>query len=132
MAVEKRSKLILAACSGAHAVQDGLSAAVYVLLPVLAQAFGLGYAQVAAVKAVKNCAMLLFEVPSGMLSERLGESRLLVFGLACAGSGYILFVAASGLWTVLVCLTVAGMGMGFQHALSSSIVSSAFDRQGRR
>jgi hypothetical protein len=47
--------------------------------------FGLSYAQVGIIRAVKNSAMALFELPSGVLSERLGERTLLVFGLLCAG-----------------------------------------------
>ncbi|MDH3412240.1 MAG: hypothetical protein OEM98_07130, partial [Gammaproteobacteria bacterium] len=74
--LDKRRGLTLATCCGTHGLQDGLSASIYVLLPVLAQAFGLSYSQVGVIRAANNTAMSLFEIPSGMLSERLGERTL--------------------------------------------------------
>ena len=85
----KRRKLTLATGCGVHALQDGLGATLYVLLPVLAQAFGLSYAQIGLIRGAKNCAMMAFELPSGMLAERVGERLLLVFGLVCAGAATI-------------------------------------------
>ncbi len=128
----KRRNIILAICCGIHGLQDGLSATLYVLLPILAQAFGLSYAQIGAVRAINNSAMMLFELPSGMLSERLGERRLLVFGLLCTGLGYLLLSGASGIVTIALCLFVVGMGAAFQHALSSSVISGTFEGGGRR
>jgi FSR family fosmidomycin resistance protein-like MFS transporter len=130
--LNKKRRLTLATCCGAHGLQDGLSAAIYVLLPVLAQAFGLSYSQVGVIRAANNTAMGLFEIPSGMLSERLGERALLVFGLLCAGVGYLSLSAAHGFAVVLFSLFLAGFGAAFQHALSSSVISRTFESRGRR
>ena len=119
----RRRRLTLAACCGVHGVQDGLSAALYVILPTLAEVFGLSYAQVGVIRAVKNCAMTLFELPSGMLSERLGERSLLVFGMFCAGCGYLALAISPGVIAITASLFLAGFGAAFQHALSSSIIS---------
>lgn len=127
-----KRRLTLAACCTAHVVQDGLLATLYVLLPVLAQAFGLSYAQVGVIRATNNTAMAMLEIPSGMLSERLGERTLLTFGLACAGLGYLSLTAATGFESVIACLFAVGVGGAFQHALSSSIISRAFHDHGRR
>ncbi len=132
MNLNRRRKGVLATCCGAHVVQDGLSAALYVILPVLAQAFGLNYAQIGILRAVNNGAMALLEMSSGFMAERFGERSLLVFGLICAGSGYVILAMANGIWIILLCLFVVGIGGAFQHALSSSIVSNAFNRNGRR
>lgn len=132
MPLIKKRGLTLASCCGAHGLQDGLSASVYVLLPVLAQAFGLSYSQVGVIRAATNTAMGLFEIPSGMLSERLGERTLLVFGLTCAGAGYLSLAVAPGFTLVLFSLFLAGFGAAFQHALSSSVISTTFEGAGRR
>jgi MFS family permease len=128
----RKRRLTLAACCGVHGVQDGLSAAFYVILPTLAEAFGLTYAQVGIMRAVKNIAMALFELPSGMLSERLGERSLLVFGLFCAGCGYIALAFAPGIAAIALCMFVIGFGGAFQHALSSSIISNTIKGTGSR
>lgn len=132
MEAPAKRKLILAICCGAHGIQDGLGAALYVLMPILAQAFGLNYSQVGMLRATQSCAMFLFELPSGVLSEKFGERRLLVFGLICSGLGYLLLAAATGIWIIAVSFTILGIGSAFQHALSSSIISNSFDSSKRR
>ena len=122
-----RRGLTLAACCGAHAVQDGLTALLYVLMPVLAQTFGLSYAQVGTIRAASSGAMAALEIPSGILSERLGERSLLVFGLACGGAGYLLLANAGSYLAILIALGLAGAGAAFQHSLSSSIITKAFE-----
>ncbi len=130
--VPRRRRFTLAACCGVHGVQDGLSAALYVILPTVAEVFGLSYAQVGIIRAVKNSAMALFELPSGMLSEWLGERTLLVFGLLCAGSGYVALALAQDVVVIALSLFVVGFGAAFQHALSSSVISNAFQGAGPR
>lgn len=125
-------KRTLAACCTAHVVQDGLLATLYVLMPVLAQAFGLNYAQVGVIRAANNTAMALLEIPSGMLSERFGERVLLAFGLLCAGLGYLALTTATGFRSVVVCLFAVGVGAAFQHALASAVISNAYAAEGRR
>lgn len=128
----RRRRLTLAACCGVHGIQDGLSAAFLVILPTLAEAFGLGYAQVGVLRAVKNGAMALFEIPSGIFSERTGERALLVFGLLCAGCGYIALAFSPGIVAIALAVVVVGIGGGFQHALASSIISSSGGAAGSR
>ncbi len=132
MQVRTKRNFTLAVCCSAHAVQDGLGAATYVLMPILAQAFGLSYAQIGVLRAASSCAMTLFELPSGLLSERLGERSLLVFGLMCAAVAYLWLASASGVSTILLSLLLLGTGGAFQHALSSSIISNSFDTGHRR
>ena len=127
-----RRKLTLAACCATHGVQDGLTASIYILLPILAQAFGLSFAQVGMVRAAHSGAMGLLELPSGMLSERFGQRRLLAFGLLCAGTGYLTVSMAGGFTGLVLGLCIAGCGAAFQHALSSSLVSGAFSGPARR
>ena len=127
-----RRRLTLTACCATHGVQDGLTSSIYILLPILAQAFGLGFAQVGMVRAAHGAAMGLLELPSGVLSERFGQRNLLAFGLLCAGTGYITVSMVEGFTGVLVGLCIAGCGAAFQHALASSLVSGVFSGPSRR
>ena len=127
-----RRKLTLAACCTTHGVQDGLTSSIHILLPVLAQTFGLSFAQVGMVRAAHGAAMGLLELPSGVLSERFGQRNLLTFGLLCAGTGYISVSISEGFTGLLLGLCLAGCGGAFQHALSSSLVSSVFSGPSRR
>ncbi|MEQ9560685.1 MAG: MFS transporter [Rhodospirillales bacterium] len=127
-----RRRLTLASCCAAHSIQDGLTDVLYVLLPVLAQVFGLSYAQVGIIRAANRMAMTAFELPSGMLSERIGERLLIGFGLIAAGAGYLALAWADGFVAIVVVLLIAGIGGGFQHTLCSALVSRIFGNQGRR
>ncbi|MCB9929700.1 MAG: MFS transporter [Alphaproteobacteria bacterium] len=125
-------RLILSMCCLAHAVQDGLSAAIYVLLPVLAQSLGLNLGEVGLFKGLKSLAQGLLEIVSGVAAERFGDRILLVFGLAVSALGYLLFWFAGSAAVVLACLVLVGIGTAFQHAPSSALVSRAYPDAGRR
>ena len=127
-----RRRLALTACCATHGVQDGLTSSIYILLPILAQTFGLSFAQVGMVRAAHGAAMGLLELPSGVLSERFGQRNLLAFGLLCAGAGYIAVSISEGFTGLLLGLCLAGCGAAFQHALSSSLVSGVFSGPSRR
>ncbi|MEZ5931180.1 MAG: MFS transporter [Alphaproteobacteria bacterium] len=116
----------------AHAVQDGLTAATYVLLPILSQAFGFTYAQAGLVKGLKSLTQAVLEMYSGILAERIGEGRTLVFGLILSGLGYASLAAASHPSLVMACLLIVGAGTAFQHSPSSALVSTAYAEGGRR
>nr|MCH9671330.1 MFS transporter [Gammaproteobacteria bacterium] len=125
-------RLTLIACCGAHSVQDGLGAVLYVLLPVLAQSLGLSYAQVGVIRAANHGAMMALEIPSGLLAERFGERGLLGFGLLCAALGFFFLAASGGFVGAVMALTIAGVGAAFQHALCSSLISQAYADGTRR
>lgn len=127
-----RAGLTLATCCTVHGLQDGLTTSVKVLLPILAQSFGLSYAQVGTVRAANVAAMALLEIPSGLLSERIGARALLSVGLVIAGAGFLWLSLAGGFTAVLFSLFLAGLGAAFQHTLSSSIIAGAYPGRTRR
>ena len=116
----------------AHIVQDGLTATIYVLLPVLAQTYGFTYAQVGLFKAVKSVAQALPEMASGFLTERVGEIRVLVFGLLLGAVGYVTLSTASGAAAVLAALFLIGVGTALHHAPSSSLILTTYPEDRRR
>jgi FSR family fosmidomycin resistance protein-like MFS transporter len=127
----RNSRVLIASC-GAHLIQDGLGALQYVLLPILAQAFGLNYTQVGFLRAVSNSASTLLEIPAGVLAERFGEVRLLIFGLLCAAVGYLGVAFAVDFYLIVIGFLIAGSGAAFQHSLASALISKSFDDAGRR
>jgi MFS transporter, FSR family, fosmidomycin resistance protein len=122
----------LSTCCAVHTLHDGLSDVTYVLLPVLAQAFGLSLAQVGLVRAAHRTAMAAFQIPAGLIAERFGERNLLAFGTLCAGLAFIGLGFAPGFYAILFALFWAGFGSAVQHPLASSIISHAYPGEGRR
>jgi MFS family permease len=125
-------KRTLATCCATHTLHDGLSDVSYVLLPLLAQAFGLSLAQVGLIRSAHRAAMAAFQVPAGLLAERFGERNPLALGTLLAGAAFVALGNASGFWAILAALFLAGAGSAVQHPLCSTIISRAFPEGGRR
>lgn len=122
----------LGVCCGTHAQHDGMVDMLYPLLPMLAQAFGLTYAEIGLVRAANKAAMAAFQIPAGLLAERYGERVLLAAGTACAGAAYLLLGHAAGFATVAAFLFMAGCGNAVQHPLCSSVISGLYADGSRR
>lgn len=104
----------------------------YVLLPLLAQTFGLSLAQVGLIRSAHRTAMAAFQIPAGLFAERFGERNLLAFGTLVASLAFLALGYASGFWMILVALFFAGLGSAVQHPLASTIISHAYPDAGRR
>jgi FSR family fosmidomycin resistance protein-like MFS transporter len=122
----------LATCCAVHTLHDGLSDVTYVLLPLLAQTFGLSLAQVGLIRSAHRAAMATFQIPAGLVAERFGERNLLALGTVIAGAAFLALGFAPGFWAILVTLFFAGVGSAVQHPLSSTIISHAYPGEGRR
>lgn len=122
----------LATCCATHTLHDGLSDVSYVLLPLLAQTFGLSLAQVGLIRSAHRAAMAAFQIPAGLIAERFGERNLLALGTLLAGCAFVALGYVSGFWAILAVLFLAGAGSAVQHPLCSAIISRAFPQDGRR
>ncbi len=123
----KRARATLATCSVTHGLHDGLADILFVLLPVLAQQFNLSFAQIGMIRSAHKAAMAIFQIPSGILAERIGERGLLAAGTALTGLAFLLVGVSSGYVMLLGFLFLAGMGGAVQHPLCSSLVSKAYE-----
>ncbi|MBV9346435.1 MAG: MFS transporter [Pseudolabrys sp.] len=111
---------------GAHALHDGYTDVVYVMLPVWQSEFGIGYAALGLMRTVFSGTMAGFQIPAGFLAEKFGAPLVLALGTALAGIGYCLAGMSTGLVTLIAALFVGGLGAATQHPLASALVSRAF------
>src|SRR5215831_15925608 len=77
----------LGVACGAHALHDGYTDLIYVMLPIWQTEFGLGFAALGLMKTVFSGALAGFQIPSGFLAERFGSATVLTLGTALAGLG---------------------------------------------
>lgn len=124
-----RRRSLFAAC-GAHAVHDGLTDAIYVLLPLWQAQFALSYAMVGLLRASYSGTMAGFQLLASRLAKRWGRERMLVAGTALAGVAYLLAGLAGGLAVLLLALLLGGLGASVQHPLASSIVTDTHEAGG--
>ncbi len=117
---------VLSAASLAHATHDGFTDMLYVFFPVWQAQLALSFAQVGLLKTVFSGALALFQIPSGILSERVGERNLLLVGTVLTSLA-VLFYGWAGS-PVILCLLLfcGGLGASVQHPISSSVVLNAY------
>ena len=111
---------------GAHAMHDGFTDVIFVLLPVWQKEFGLGYAELGLLRGVFAGTMASFQVPAALLAERLGVAPVLAMGTALAGLGYCIAGASAGFAMLVIALFVGGLGASTQHPLGSALMARAF------
>lgn len=124
-----RRRSLLAAC-GAHAVHDGLTDVIYVLLPIWQLQFGLSFAQVGLLRGAYSGMMAGFQLLASRAAKRWGRERMLVGGTALVGVAYLFVGQADGLPLLLLALMLGGFGASTQHPLASSMVSDTFEAGG--
>jgi FSR family fosmidomycin resistance protein-like MFS transporter len=127
-----QQQVVLLLCCVMHAIHDGYTSAMYLLLPLIATDLQLSYTQVGFLKTLISGGQSLFQLPGGIIAERLGERRMLALGLATLSGAFLLLSPAWSFPTVATLCLLIGVGASLQHPLSSSIVSRAYEAQGRR
>ena len=116
----------LGVACGAHALHDGYTDLVYVMLPIWQSEFGLGFAALGLMKTVFSGTLAGFQIPAGFLAERFGAAMVLALGTALAGFGYFLAGLSNGVMFLVAALFVGGLGASTQHPLASSLIAHAF------
>jgi MFS transporter, FSR family, fosmidomycin resistance protein len=125
----KRLRVFLSACC-AHALHDGLTDTLYVLLPTLQSVFGVNYAAIGLLRALFAGSMAGLQVPAAALARRVGQVGILAAGTAIAGAAYLCLGAAHGLTMLALALLLGGIGTSPQHPIASSLIAAAYE--GRR
>ena len=111
---------------GAHALHDGYTDLIVVMLPIWQAEFGLGYGELGLMRGLFAGTMAAFQIPAGLLAEPLGAPVVLASGTALAGLGYCLAGASAGFALLLVALVIGGLGASTQHPLASALMARAF------
>ena len=126
MSERDQERRAMAVACGAHALHDGYTDLIYVMLPLWQAEFGIGYAALGLLRTCYSGTMASFQIPSALLSERVGLPLVLAFGTALAGAGYLVAGFSAGFWTLVLALLIGGLGSSTQHPLASALVARAF------
>jgi MFS family permease len=119
-------KKVLAATCGIHAVHDGFTDTLYLLLPLWQAEFQLSYGAVGILRALYSAVLAMLQVPAAGLAVRFGPVLLLGLGTAISGIGYILAGVSTGMALLVASLMLGGLGSSTQHPIGSDLVASAF------
>src|SRR3954470_22821757 len=75
--VARTGRTLMVACL-AHALHDGYTDLIYILLPVWQAEFGLDYAALASLRGLYTGTMAGLQLPAGRLAESLSSARVVL------------------------------------------------------
>lgn len=119
----RRDALITAGT--AHAIHDGMTDLIYVLLPMWQSEFALSYWMAGLMRGTYSGVMAAFQIQASRLARRFGRKQLLIAGTALAGLAYLVASQASAILGICFALMLGGLGASTQHPLASSLVADA-------
>lgn len=110
----------------AHALHDGYTDLLYVLLPVWQAEFGLGYAGLAVLRSLYYATMGGMQVPADRLAARWPIRASLAVSTLVAAAGFVVMALSGSLFGLCAGLVLAGIGASLQHPRASLLVAQAY------
>jgi MFS transporter, FSR family, fosmidomycin resistance protein len=112
---------------GAHALHDGYTDVIYVVLPLWQAEFGLPYAAVGLLRSAYTGTMAALQIPATLLARRIGAPVVLAGGTALTGFCFCLAGLSVGFPWLVTALLIGGLGAAAQHPIGSALVARAFE-----
>ncbi len=125
-----RARTLWTACA-AHALHDGYTDLIYLLLPIWQAEFAIGYGALALLRALAAASMAGLQVPMGRVADHIGGRTTLALGTTLAAIGYVIAGSSAGLVGLCLALVVVGCGLSTQHPIASAAVSRAYQGDAR-
>ncbi|GEL41574.1 MFS transporter [Methylorubrum extorquens] len=110
----------------AHALHDGYTDLLYVLLPVWQAEFGLGYAGLAVLRSLYYATMGGLQIPADRLAARWPIRMSLAVSTLVAAAGFAAMALSGSLFGLCAGLVLAGIGASLQHPRASLLVAQAY------
>lgn len=129
--IRPRQRRTLVIAGMAHALHDGYTDMIYVLLPVWQAEFALSYGFLALLRGLYAGTIAGLQVSAGSLAKRFGGSITLAFGTALAATGYCIAGFSGTLFGLFMALALAGAGSSTQHPIASAAVARAYGAKAR-
>ena len=120
-----RARALWVAC-GAHALHDGFTDTLYVLLPIWQAQFALSYVAIGILRALYAGVMAGFQVPLARAARRMGGARMLAAGTAATAAAYLFLGTSYSVAALAIALVLVGLGSSTQHPIASNLVASAY------
>lgn len=114
-----------------HALHDGYTDVIYVLLPVWQTEFALSYGLLALLRGLYSGTMAGLQIPVGRIAERIDGKNILMLGTALSALGYVCAGLSGGVIGLGLSLALSGAGSSTQHPLASAAVSRAYGKAAR-
>jgi MFS transporter, FSR family, fosmidomycin resistance protein len=111
----------------AHGASHFFQLALPPLFPLIKAEFGTSYAELGMVMAVYYAVSGIMQTAAGFFVDRLGARNVLVFGLAAAAIGTMLYAAAPSYGFLLAAAAIAGLGNSVFHPADLALLNAKVD-----
>lgn len=109
--------------SGAHAMNEFFGVALPPILPLLVADFPINYAEAGFLLTVFFAVYSVFQVPAGVLADRVGKPPLVVASVGGLAAGVLLASTAGSYVDLVVAQTVAGASGSAYHPSGMALIS---------
>ncbi|MFB6160240.1 MAG: MFS transporter [Haloferacaceae archaeon] len=109
--------------SVAHGLNEFYAIVLPPLFPLLVADLSISYAQAGTLLTVFFLMYAAFQLPAGLLADRVGKFRLVLAGIVVLGGGVLLMALAPDYRTLLAAQVVAGIGGSTYHPAGMSLIS---------
>lgn len=127
----RRGRVILSGFTTAHFTHHISNSLLNPLLPFIRDAFSLTYGQAGWLTSAFSMSLGLSNAPIGMLADRFGSRRVVVFGLFLTGLISVAVGMAGSYWALLILLIVMGLIHGSYHAPASALMAAIYPASSR-
>ncbi len=96
------------------------------------QARGLSLGQIMILQSILLGSVLLLEIPTGMLGDRIGKKRSVVLGVACALLAWIPWFLATDVWTFSIAFALLGASQAFISGSDQALLYELLASKGKQ
>lgn len=114
-----------------HILNDGSKVGLIILLPFVAKDLHITLTQVGLLGTILNVCLILFAVPAGYLSARVGGFKMLLIALSLYALGYFTTGFAFSFFWLCFTFFIAGMGFGVFHPVALILLTDWVDKRTR-
>jgi len=96
------------------------------IFPVLKIEFNLGYFELGLIAAIPPLCQAILSIPAGMLSDRFGTKRMVIFSMLLSCVGSVLAGLSQNPWMFIAAISLLYLNTTFYHPPSYSYVTKTF------
>ncbi|RMH68727.1 MAG: MFS transporter [Gemmatimonadetes bacterium] len=106
-----------------------------IMLPVIVlfwQENGLDMFQVYLLQSIFALGMVILEIPTGMIADRLGKRTSLIFAMSIMTIGLVVYAVGSSFWVFLLAELVLSLGISLLSGADSALLYDTLNHLGRQ
>jgi MFS family permease len=94
-----------------------------IVIPIVGNQIGFSAKKIGFLIASYFAAFSLFQVPIGMLSEKVSRKRLIVVSAAISSMGFLALVVANSFWPMILAMALLGITLGAVFVQSTALIA---------